>query len=301
MSAASAAVDVYDRAVDTVRLALRLPPLPPAVLKAEFEAPPTVRVPTALKIQYRRAVYAFLRVEQDGAALFEGPVPPDGRVGVMPMTPAPIRVHLGLESRDPMARHGAAIIEFTFEPLPNGPPVERFDAPEHAAFGDHIPCAWSAPRAGRVRLAVIEPDNVADHIGPATGEFLLAPPARPGRVLLRLTAESDWGQTIRTRAVEVPVPPVRLTLVRDPLQYGEPGQSVTFEWRTDGADSVWLIEPEAEAPRKLEDRSGGLISVTLGLEPAEFVVIARGYGGAEESAVLRAVPNAAAGLATGLE
>jgi hypothetical protein len=148
---------------------------------------------------------------------------------------------------------------------------------------------------------VIEGGHLADHVLPATSQILVPPPARPGRVLLRLTTECNWGQTSLTRAVEVAVPPVRLTLLREPLQYGEPGQTVTFEWRADGADSVWLIEPGALAPRKLEDKDGGLIAVTLGLEPVEFQVIARGYGGAEDSAVLRAIPHAAACLSTGEE
>jgi hypothetical protein len=300
MSAASAAVDFYDRVVDSVRAVLGWAPFPPAVLKLEFESPPTVRVPTALNVQYRRAVYAFLRIEQGGAALFEGPVPADGKVGVMPMTPAPIGVHLALESRDPLARHGTVVTETVFEPLANGPAIHSFTAPAQATFGDGIACAWSAPRAERVHLAVIEGNNAADHVLPATSQILLPPPGRPGRVLVRLTAECSWGQTTLTRAVDVGVPPVRLMLLREPLQYGEPGQKLIFEWRTDGADSVWLIEPDCEAPRKFDSKDGGLLAVTLGLEPTEFQVIARGYGGAEESVVLRAVPHASACLETGL-
>lgn len=300
MSAASAAVDVYDRAVDIFRSVCGWPPLPPLLLKAEFESAPTVRVGTALIIEYRRAVYGFGRVEQDGANLFEGAIPADGRIGVMPLTPAPIHVHVNLESRDPMARHGISVTEVTFEPLPNGPAVERFDAPEHAALGDSIACAWSAPRAGRVRLTMIEQNNVTDNIGPSIGQILLPPPTRPGLVFLRLTAEAEWGQRIETRAVNVAAPELRLDLLRPPLQYGEPGQSLTFEWRTVGADGVWLIEPDAPEPRKLDDKDGGLIVVMLGMEPVEFEVIAKGYGGAEQSAVLRAVPYAFASLETGL-
>ena len=64
-----------------------------------------------------------------------------------------------------------------------------------------------------------------------------------------------------------------------------------FEWRTYGADSVWLISPDCDEPQRLRDNNGGVLVVLLGTRPAEFRVIARGYGGAETTVLLQAVPQ----------
>jgi len=72
---ASAAVDLLDRTVDAVRAALGLPPLPPQLLKLTFDRPPTVRVPVTLRVETRRAVHSFLRIEQGDAILIEGAAP----------------------------------------------------------------------------------------------------------------------------------------------------------------------------------------------------------------------------------
>jgi hypothetical protein len=297
MSAATTTVEIYDWSLDMVRAAFGRGPLPPILGKAEWAAQPKVRVLTALHVEMRRTVCARALIAQGQAVLFDAPIPLDGRIGVMPMTPEPIRVRITQEGRDPAARHGLLVTEAGFEPLPSGPPVEWFTAPSSVPLGGRIAIAYHAPRADRVRLAVIEDGEVADNIGPSTGQ-LVVPAMRPGRVLLRLTAETDWGQTTLTRTVTVAAPQLRLTLLRPAVQVACPGETVRFEWRTTAAESVWLIAPDADAPQRLPDTSGGFLDVTLGLRSAEFQVIARGYGGAERSIVLRAVPNPAASLET---
>jgi hypothetical protein len=271
-----------------------LDPRPPA-LSLKFETPPMVRVQTALQAEMRRTFYAYALVEQDEAVLFDAPMPLDGRIGVMPMTPEPIRVRVTQEGRDPTARHGTAITETVIEPLPNGPPVERFDTPANATLGGSFAAAWQT-RADRVRLAVIEDGEVSDHIGPPTGQ-LIVPALRPGRVLLRLIAETTWGSTTVTRTVTVAPPALKLIALRPAVQTGYPGDTLTFELKASGAESLWLIAPDADAPQRLGN-SGGLLEVTLGLHPVEFEVIARGRGGTERNLVLRAIPDPTAGLET---
>jgi hypothetical protein len=56
-----------------------------------------------------------------------------------------------------------------------------------------------------------------------------------------------------------------------------------------GAESVWLLAPDAEQPQQVDAEC--CLFVTLGWRPAEYLLIARGYGNAERSAVLRAVPQ----------
>jgi hypothetical protein len=217
-------LDVFDWAVDGVRRLVGLPPLPPDLLKLEFDQPPTVRVPAALRTEMRRTFHAFLRVEQDHNVLFEGAPPRNGRVMVTPLTGALMRVHLKQESRHPMACHGCIVTETIIEPLPNGPPV-RIDVTSKVLLGDPLACGWHAPMAERVRLAAIEDGNVADHIGPSSGQILLHP-TRPGRKVLRLTAETEWGQTTVTCTDEVVVTKLRIALVSAATQAAHPGERV---------------------------------------------------------------------------
>jgi hypothetical protein len=72
------------------------------------------------------------------------------------------------------------------------------------------------------------------------------------------------------------------------VQAGHPGEERCFEWRATGAESMWLIAPGCEAPQPVPE--DGILIVTLGWRPAEYRVIARGYGGNEVAATLRAVP-----------
>ena len=296
----SAAVDIFDWSVDMLLAAFGWSPLSPLLVYLGFDAPPTVRTLTTLRVEVRRTAFAHAWVEQDGTILFDGPVPREGRIGITPMTPGPIRVRLTQEARDSTARHGSTVTETIFEPLPNGPPVDCFDAPASVALGERIACAWHAPRSERVRLAIIESGEVVDNIGPPTGQLVL-PAARPGRVLLRLTAETSWGQTTLTRVTTVVAPELKLILLRPPVQTGCPGDIVRFEFKATAAESLWLIAPDADAPQRLQDKAGGFLVVRLGWRPAEFKVIARGYGGAERSIMLRAVPNPAACLETDQE
>jgi hypothetical protein len=288
MTALDLAVDSFDWTIDALRRVLGFPPLPPQLLKLTFDQQPTVRVATRLRLETRRTFHTFLLVEQDGRVLFEGTPPARGGVGVRPLTGGLMRVHVKLESARGAALHGCTVTEAIVEPLPNGPAVERFDAPSKVRVGEYVACAWHVPAAEWVRLAIIGDDNVTDSPGPSSGQILLNP-ARPGRMFLRLTAENAWGKTSVSRSVEVVAPKLRITLPRGGVQSGHPGEDVRFEWRATGAASVWLIGPDSDQPQPVGEES--CLFVTLGWRPAEFQLIARGYDGAESSAVLRAVPQ----------
>jgi hypothetical protein len=281
-------VDAFDLGIDAVRGICGFPQLPPQLVKLECDREPTVRVATGLRLETRRTFHAFLRVEQDGQVLFEGSPPKNGRVGITPLTGALMRVHAKLESRNPAARHGTTVTEAIFEPRPNGPAVAQFNAPAKVPFGEVVAVAWHAPAAQRVHLAMIEDGNVEDSIGLPSGQILVTP-TRPGRLLLRLTAENSWGQTTVTKRCEIVAPKLRIELPHGDARAGHPGDIVRFVWRVSGAESVWLIAPDAEQPQQVDADSA--LNVTLGWRPAEYLLIARGYGNAERSAVLRAVPQ----------
>ena len=287
MTASSAALDACDGVVDFLRGLFGLPPHPAELLKLEADEL-TVRRATHVEIETRRTRLAFLRVRQGDEILFEGPAPRDGKVTIVPLTPDPVELQVSLEPRHPAS--GTLRFESVLEPAPNGPPIERFDVPATVTLGDDIAFGWSAPCAERVRLAVIRDGEVSDNIGPPIGE-LSVPAPRPGRVLLRLTAEASWGQSTLTKTVTVAVPRLKLILLRPAVQAGCPGDSVRFEWRMMAAESAWLIPPGSAAPERLRETNGGFLDVKLCSRPVEYQLVARGYGGAERSAVLRAVPQ----------
>ena len=175
------ALDVVDWAVDTVREACGLPPLPPQLVKLAFERQPTVRFQHGAADRASARLFAFLRIRQEQQILFEGAPPRDGRVAVTPLSSALIDVHLKLEARHPTARNGCVIVETVFEPLANGPSIERFDLPRTISLGENLTCGWHAPAAKRVHLAIIGNGEIAEHIEPASGQIVLSPkPARPG-------------------------------------------------------------------------------------------------------------------------
>jgi hypothetical protein len=287
MSAFGAALDACDWMVDYWRGLFGQRPLPPELLKLTADEL-TVRRATQVDIETRRTRLALLRVRQGDDILFEGPAPRDGKVTIVPLAKNPVELQISLEPRNPQA--GTVRFESVLEPAPNGPPVERFDVPASVTLGDDIACGWSAPRAARVRLAVIRDGEITDHIGPPIGE-LAVPAPKPGRVLLRLTAEASWGESILTKTVTVAVPKLKLILLRPAVQAGCPGDSVRFEWRMMAAESAWLIPPGSAAPERLRETDGGFLDIKLGSRPVEYQIVARGYGGAERSIVLRAVPQ----------
>ena len=86
------------------------------------------------------------------------------------------------------------------------------------------------------------------------------------------------------------VPPkLRITLLRPATQSGHPGDEVCFGWGVTGAESIWLIAPDSDRPQPVGEDD--FLFVSLGSRPAEFQLIARGFGGAERSKVVRAEPH----------
>jgi hypothetical protein len=292
MSASGAALDAYDWLVDAVRGLFGLRPLPQEILKLSVDEL-TVRRAANVVIETRRARMAFLRARQDNEILFEGPAPRDGKVAIQPLTPNPVELQAIVEPRHPA--NGVLRFESVLEPAPNGPSIDRFDTPATVMLGDDIACGWAAPCSERVRLAAIQDGKVTDHIGPPIGE-LVVPAPWPGRVQLRLTAEASWGKSILTKTVTVAAPKLRLVLLRPAVQVGCPGDFVRFEWRMMANESAWLIGPPPAAPQRIPDKNGGFLDVKLGWRPVEYQIVAQGYGGAERSAVLRAVPQPFAAL-----
>jgi hypothetical protein len=288
MSISSAVVDACDFTVDVWRVWLGMQPLLPQLLHFKFDKPPKVREAVEIEIETRRTRLVLLRARQGGEILHEGPVPGEGKVTIVPLTPEPIEFQITMEPAHPagrLQRH-----ESVLEPLPNGPAIESFDAPSTVTLGGDIGIGWVAPRSEQTLLAVIQNGGVSESIGPPIGQ-LVVPAPLPGKVLLRLTAKASWGTSTTTKIVIVAPPRLGLTLLEPAVQVGLPGQTLRFEFKASGADSLWLIGPASDPPVRFPDNDGGRLLVKLGDRPEEFTVVARGYGGAERHVVLRALPN----------
>lgn len=289
LNAGTVLIDVL---VDGVRLLFGLPPYPPTLEKLAFDTPLTVRKASRLRIETRRTYSASMRIAQDNQFLFDGSSPRSGQLSITPLTGGVITVHLEL-CRHFGGAHNTVEIETVFEPRPAGPDIERFKAPRRITFGDRIAVAWDAPTAERVRIALIEDTHTQEDEYEPVGQVLLRP-TRPGRLTLRILAQTPWGETIRTRTVKVVPPRPRLELLRPAKQSGLPGKELTYEWRSTAALSVWLITPERLEPQPVADN--GFLQVKLGSEPAQYVLIARGYRGVERRAALHAIPSPFADL-----
>jgi len=288
MSAFAGTVDFVDWIVDFGRGLIGLPPRPPELLVFGFDEKPKVRVLTTLRIQTRRAVLTHVLVEQDRTAIFDGLVSRDSGAGVLAQTGATMKIRVTLEGRNPAARNGKLVMESLVDPEPNGPPIERFDVPGKVIFGDPISCAWESATAERARLAMIEDANVKESIEGPRGQVLVYP-SRPGRLILKLTAESSWGTRSESRIVRVAPPKLRLWAPAGTERAGHPGEKIGFEYRTENATEVWLTSPGCKTPQKAP--KSGVLFVVVGWRPAEFLLIARGQGGIERAVTFRAVPQ----------
>jgi hypothetical protein len=286
MSAAAAAVGVFDWGVDVLRGLFGLAPHPPELLNFAVDQLIVQRA-AYVTLEARRTRQATLQILQVNNILFTGPAPRDGKARFVPLTQDPVELEAVLEPRHP----ANAIVRFetVLVPEPNGPAIDRFDVPAIITLGDGITCLWDAPRAESVQFAVIQDGAITGHTVSPVGQMVLPAPALPGTVTLRLTAECGWGQTTLVRTVAVAAPELKLVLLQPAAQCGYPGDRVRFEWKAEAAESLWLFAPGAN-PKRL-DRDGGILDVTIGLQPMEFQVVARRYGGVERSAVLRAIPD----------
>lgn len=227
-------------------------------------------------------------VEQDRTAIFDGLVSRDSGAGILAQTGETMRIRVTVEGRNPAARNGKLVMESLVDPEPNGPAIERFDVPAKVVFGNPISCAWESATAERVRLAMIEDANVKEFIEGPRGQVLVYP-SRPGRLIMRLNAETSWGQRSETRIVRVVPPKLRLWAPSGTERAGHPGEKIGFEWRTENATEVWLISPGCKTPEKVP--ASAVLFVIAGWRPAEFQVIARGQGGIERAVTFRAVPQ----------
>jgi hypothetical protein len=252
----------------------------PRLLRCAFAEQPTVGVLNTLELKTRHAESASLRVRQDGADLFDGEIPPNAEIGIVPLTASELFVSLTLEP-------SRLVHNFRVRPKVVAPVFSKVDVAQQGFVGDSLPVLWEAPSAASVTLQIEDGDERAEHGGASSGIFMLRP-ARPGPILLRLIAQAPFGTTVETRTVQVTSPVPRI-VIDAPVQSGEPGRAVTFHWRITRAREAFI-----EAPMRGETYGvaldGGMV-VDIEQTEEEFHLVAVGLDGSRRTERFSTIPR----------
>jgi len=263
-------------------------PARPRLLLCAFAEQPIVGVLNTLEVKTRHAAGASLRIRQDGADLFDGDIPPNAEVGIVPLTPAELAVSLTLEPRRASTAAPARVIHnFRVQPKVVAPVFSKIDVARQGFVGDSLPVVWEALAATSVTLHIEDGGERTEHAGTPAGVFMLRP-TRPGPILLRLAAQGPFAATVETRTVQVATPAPRIE-IEHPVQAGAPGTAVAFHWRVSGAREAFV-----EAPERGETYGVGLdggMVVDIEATAEEFHLVAVGVDGSRRTERLSTIPR----------
>lgn len=259
----------------------------PRLVRCAFAEHPTVGVPNILQVKSRNAEGASLSIRQDREELFNGDVPPNGEIGVTPLTPAELVVSLTLEPRQGSAEARSVVHTFRVRPKVVPPKFAKLDVASHVSLGEALTVIWEAPEANSVTLQIEQGDQRAEHAEASSGAFMLRP-AQEGLILLRLIAQGEHAKTVETRTVRVKVAKPRIEIER-PVHSGAPGTAVRFHWRISGAREAYIEAPERDEIHRVA-LDGGM-TATIESLPEDFHLVAVGLDGRRHTEVLSTIPR----------
>lgn len=259
---------------------LRFESARPRLLLCAFAEQPVVGVLNTLEVKTRHAASASLRVRQDGEDLFNGEIPPNAEIGIVPATPSELVVSLTLEPAQ-------VVHNFRVKPQVAAPVFSKIDVARQGFVGDSLPVVWEAQAATSVTLHIEDGEERADHAGTSAGLFMLHP-TRPGPILLRLVAQGPFATAVETRTVQVAAPAPRME-IEQPVQSGAPGTAVTFHWRITGAREAFIEAPERGETYGVEF-DGGMV-VDIEATPEEFHLVAIGVDGSRRTERFSTIPR----------
>ena len=228
----------------------------------------------------RHAAGATLRIRQDGADLFDGEIPPNAEIGIVPATPSELVVSLTLEPAQ-------VVHNFRVKPQIAAPVFSKIEVARQGFVGDSLPVVWEAQAATSVTLHIEDGEDRAEHAGTAAGLFMLRP-TRPGPILLRLVAQGPFATVVETRTIQVATPAPRIE-IEHPIQSGAPGTAVTFHWRISGAREAFIEAPERGETYGVEF-DGGMV-VDIEPTPEEFHLVAIGLDGSRRTERFSTIPR----------
>ena len=259
---------------------LRFESARPRLLLCAFAEQPVVGVLNTLEVKTRHAAGASLRIRQDGEDLFDGEIPPNAEIGIVPLTPAELVVSLTLEPAQ-------VVHNFRVQPKIAAPVFSKIDVARQAFVGDSLPGVWEAQAATCVTLHIEDGGDHAEHAATSAGLFMLHP-ARPGPILLRLVAQGPFATTVETRTVQVAVPAPRIE-IEQPVQWGAPGTAVTFRWRISGAREAFIEAPERGETYSVALDDGMVVDIEGTAE--EFHLVAVGLDGSRRTERFSTIPR----------
>ncbi|MBV8978184.1 MAG: hypothetical protein JO261_09110 [Alphaproteobacteria bacterium] len=255
-------------------------PTRPRLLQCAFAEQPLVGVLNTLEVKSRGAQSASLRIRQDGELLFDGEIPPNAEIGIVPLTPAELFLSLTLEP-------SSVVHNLRVRPKVVAPVFSKIDVARQGLVGDSLPVVWEASDATSVTLHIEDGDERVEHTGTSAGVFMLRP-ARPGPILLRLVAQGPFATSVETRTVQVTIALPHIE-IDAPVQSGGPGTAVAFHWRISGAREAFI-----DAPARGETYSvaldGGMV-VEIETTTEEFHLVAIGVDGSRRTERFSTIPR----------
>jgi hypothetical protein len=225
-------------------------------------------------------------VQADGNVLHDGPVAPNGDVGLTPQTPALVRLVITLEPRRVSAVAQRITCEKEIQPLVI-PPRFKIQTPWRISVGEELLAVWEAPTAQSVAIFIDDGENHEELVEAPAG-VLSRRPIRPGSIVCRFVAQSEFATSVETRTIQVIIPTPKIEIERSILT-GMPSDKVSFAWRITGAREAYLVAPARNERHPIPLR-GGLV-VTLGQDPEVFRLVAVGWDDRTRTALISVVPR----------
>src|SRR6202049_3734813 len=109
----------------------------PRLLLCAFAEQPVVGVLNTLQVKTRHAAAASLRIRQDGEDVFDGDIPPNAEIGILPLSPAELVVSLTLEP-------GRVVHNFRVRPQVVAAEFSKIAVARQVFGGDSLPIVWEA-------------------------------------------------------------------------------------------------------------------------------------------------------------
>lgn len=258
----------------------------PVITKMKFAKEAVVGVPSTLILETKHAATAIVQAAQESGTVYDGDMPPNGRLSLRPIDISPMHLTITLEPRPSAADKIDPVKHEWVVPVRQNPPRLKIKRPWFNRIGSPATIGWKAPDDAGVVAELDDSREMHRRQGPPLTKFLHHF-TKPGKVIVRLIAKDKHSYTaaIRTIRVRQPMPRIR---VENKIQTGRPGQNVSFAWRIDrGVDEAFIEELFENKRRKVE--LIGSFTVAVARFTRELVLVARGPAG-ERRVYLKAIP-----------
>ena len=200
--------------------------------------------------------------KQDCITAFEGTIEESVMVEAISLAPMQIRMILEPSSRKSVRK----TYEWMRTPRAIPPRFLWVWIWPFAVAGKPTFLYWNSRRAEHVEIVKDDGHSIERRVDHKKGRLMLRFD-KPGKYILRLTAESKFAKYVSTRVVRVRAPAPVIT-VDERLLSAKTGQSVTFAYSVTDADEIWLGDNHNLA-------ASGQFAITVAKWREEFTLKAR--------------------------